>query len=117
MNYSFPIVPRYNFSHLPLGRKFRNYADVSISVEQGGGGVSIQAKLVPVSTDIFKEDESWRTEFDDDEEEDNDGEQRVVLGGGGGVPGIAGGRVVPPAGNFTYPQAGGEGSVPYPSYN
>ena len=50
------ISGRYNFSHLPLGQQFRNYADVSVDI--GDDDVYIQAKLVPISTDIFK-DKTW----------------------------------------------------------
>jgi hypothetical protein len=46
------ISERYDFSHLPLGRQFRNYADIRINIEENE--VFIQAKLVPISTDIFK---------------------------------------------------------------
>jgi hypothetical protein len=52
------ISPRYSFSHLPLGRNVRNYADVSVDVSQTD--VFVNAKLVPVPTDIFKEDAAWR---------------------------------------------------------
>ncbi len=64
------VSDRYSFSHLPLGRKFRNFADVSISV--GARDVSVQAKLVPVSTDIFKDD-TWRVEDPEEDEEDGGG--------------------------------------------
>ena len=50
------ISERYNFSHLPLGKKFRNYADININIDEDD--VIIQAKLVPISTDIFK-DNTW----------------------------------------------------------
>ena len=50
------ISGRYSFSHLPLGQQFRNYADISIDI--GDDDVNIQAKLVPISTDIFK-DKKW----------------------------------------------------------
>ena len=59
------ISSRYNFSHLPLGQKFRNYADVSITMDDEH--VQVQAQLVPISTDIFK-DTTWKV--DDSEEED-----------------------------------------------
>ena len=58
------ISDRYNFSHLPLGTKFRNYADISINI--GDDDVFIQAKLIPISTDIFK-DNTWETTSIDDE--------------------------------------------------
>ena len=61
------VSPRYNFSHLPLGRKFRNYADVSVTI--GAEDVFVQAKLVPVSTDIFK-DNTWEVEDYVQEEEE-----------------------------------------------
>ena len=43
---------RFQFSHLPLGKTFRNYLDVDINFEEDC--TEIQAKLVPISTDIFK---------------------------------------------------------------
>ena len=46
------ISERYTFSHLPLGEQFRNYADVRINIEDED--VFIHAKLIPISTDIFK---------------------------------------------------------------
>ena len=52
------ISVRYDFSHLPLGRHFRNYADIRINIEENE--VFIQAKLVPISTDIFKR-KTWAT--------------------------------------------------------
>ena len=52
------ISSRYNFSHLPLGKQFRNYADVRINIEEEE--VFIQARLIPISTDIFKVD-TWAT--------------------------------------------------------
>ena len=55
------ISDRYNFSHLPLGEQFRNYADINIDI--GEDDVYIQAKLVPISTDMFK-DNTW-TSVDD----------------------------------------------------
>lgn len=58
------VSDRYNFSHLPLGQQFRNYAD--ISVEIGDDDVYIQAKLVPISTDIFK-DITWITSSVDED--------------------------------------------------
>ena len=54
------ISARYNFSHLPLGQKFRNYADVTVNI--GDDDVFIQAKLVPISTDIFK-DNTWTSRW------------------------------------------------------
>ena len=56
------INDRYNFSHLPLGMKFRNYADININI--GDKAVFFHAKLVPISTDIFK-DNTWSFEQDD----------------------------------------------------
>ena len=47
------ISERYNFSHLPLGHNFRNYADISISILEDF--VSVSAQLVPISTDMFKD--------------------------------------------------------------
>lgn len=58
------INERYNFSHLPLGQKFRNYADIQISVFEDQ--VNVQGQLIPISTDIFK-DTTWKVE--DSEEE------------------------------------------------
>ena len=55
------ISDRYNFSHLPLGKQFRNYADVRINVEEEE--VFIQARLIPISTDIFK-NLTWATKLD-----------------------------------------------------
>ena len=49
---------RYTFSHLPLGESFRNYADIGIRILEDEE-VSVQAQLVPISTDIFK-DKSWK---------------------------------------------------------
>ena len=46
------ISERYSFSHLPLGRQFRNYADIRVNIEDNE--VFVQAKLVPITTDIFK---------------------------------------------------------------
>ena len=46
---------RYRFSHLPLGNKFRNYLEVDVRLDEEC--TSIQAKLVPVSNDIFKNQE------------------------------------------------------------
>ena len=43
---------RFHFSHLPMGRTFRNYLDVDIRIEEDQ--TAIQARLVPISTDIFK---------------------------------------------------------------
>ena len=57
------ISERYNFSHLPLGRKFRNYADIFINIDEED--VFIQSKLIPISTDIFK-NETWTSRMDDD---------------------------------------------------
>ena len=62
---------RYNFSHLPLGQKFRNYADISISIVEDF--VRIQAQLIPISTDIFK-DSSWEAEEGEEEEEEEEEE-------------------------------------------
>ena len=50
------ISERYSFSHLPLGRQFRNYADIRIDIEDNE--VFVKAKLVAISTDIFKE-KTW----------------------------------------------------------
>ena len=61
---------RYNFSHLPLGQKFRNYADISISISEDF--VTIQAHLVPISTDIFKVSSWEEGEENEDEEEEGD---------------------------------------------
>ena len=63
------ISSRYNFSHLPLGQKFRNYADVSISIDDHQ--VQVQAQLVPISTDIFKDTAAWKVD-DSEEDEDDD---------------------------------------------
>ena len=68
------ISERYNFSHLPLGDKFRNYADVHINIADDD--VFVHAKLVPVSTDIFK-DTTWHNQKsiqDDSDEENGDNE-------------------------------------------
>ena len=65
------ISNRYNFSHLPLGKHFRNYADVRINIEEEE--VFIQARLIPISTDIFKID-TWATV--DYEQVDYDGESK-----------------------------------------
>ena len=65
---------RYNFSHLPLGQNFRNYADISISIVEDM--VSIQSQLVPISTDIFK-DSSWEEE-DGEYDEEEEGEEEDV---------------------------------------
>ena len=59
------VSERYNYSHLPLGDKFRNYADVMINIADDG--VFVQAKLVPISTDIFK-DTTWNVEDSEDED-------------------------------------------------
>ena len=61
------ISDRYNFSHLPLGQKFRNYADVSVTI--GEDDVAVHARLVPISTDIFK-DTTWQVEDSEEEEEE-----------------------------------------------
>lgn len=53
------ISDRYTFSHLPLGQKFRNYADISIGINEDD--VFVQARLVPISTDIFK-DTTWQVQ-------------------------------------------------------
>ena len=58
------ISPRYNFSHLPLGQKFRNFADVRIEMDDND--VYIQAQLIPISTDIFK-DTAWQVEDSDED--------------------------------------------------
>jgi len=49
---------RYSFTHRPLGRKFRNYADVKVDVDASETVMS--ASLVAVNTDVFKEEEAWR---------------------------------------------------------
>lgn len=59
------ISERYNYSHLPLGDKFRNYADVHINIADDD--VFVHAKLVPVSTDIFK-DTTWQVDDSDDDD-------------------------------------------------
>ena len=59
------VSERYNYSHLPLGDKFRNYADVMINIAEDG--VFVQAKLVPISTDIFK-DTTWNVADSEDED-------------------------------------------------
>ena len=66
------ISQRYNFSHLPLGDKFRNYADVHINIAEDD--VFVQAKLVPISTDMFK-DTTWHNQasIQDDSDEDDGG--------------------------------------------
>ena len=46
---------RYHYSHLPLGEMFRNYLDVDIFFDEDS--TMIQAKLVPISCDIFKNTE------------------------------------------------------------
>ena len=46
---------RFHFNHLPLGNDFRNYLDVEIRFHEDS--TNIQAKLVPVSTDIFENTE------------------------------------------------------------
>ena len=46
---------RFHFNHLPLGNDFRNYLDVEIQFHEDS--TNIQAKLVPVSTDIFENTE------------------------------------------------------------
>ena len=46
---------RFHFNHLPLGTKFRNFLEVDIRFDEEC--TSIQAKLVPISTDIFKNHE------------------------------------------------------------
>ena len=43
---------RFHFNHLPLGKHFRNFLEVDIDFDEEC--TSIQGKLVPVSTDIFK---------------------------------------------------------------
>ncbi len=63
---------RYTFSHLPLGRNFRNYADVGVSVDGDTGDVRVQAKLIPVSTDMFKDDDTWREDYPQVSEDDDD---------------------------------------------
>jgi len=47
---------RFHFNHLPLGKKFRNFLEVDIRFDEEC--TNIQAKIVPVSTDIFK-DHVW----------------------------------------------------------
>ena len=49
------INDRFHFSHLPLGKKFRNFLEVDIRFEDEC--TNIQAKLVPISNDIFKNPE------------------------------------------------------------
>ena len=44
---------RFHFNHLPLGKKFRNFLEVDIHFDEER--TNIQAKIVPVSTDIFKD--------------------------------------------------------------
>ena len=61
------ISKRYGFSHLPLGRQFRNYADIRINIEENE--VFIQAKLVPISTDIFKR-KTWASTREPSESQD-----------------------------------------------
>ena len=46
---------RYHYNHLPLGKKFRNFLEVDIRFDEEN--TNIQAKLVPISTDIFKNSE------------------------------------------------------------
>ena len=55
------LSERYRFSHLPLGDKFRNYLEVDIRFDEDD--TSIQAKLVPVPSDIFKNPkwEEWNS--------------------------------------------------------
>ena len=43
---------RFHFNHLPLGKSFRNYLDVEITIDEDC--CDIQAKLIPISTEIFK---------------------------------------------------------------
>ena len=66
------ISERYSFSHVPLGDKFRNYADVQINIAEDD--VFLQSKLVPVSTDIF-EDTTWHNQssIQDDFDDENGG--------------------------------------------
>ena len=47
---------RFHFNHLPLGKKFRNFLEVDIRFDEEF--TNIMAKIVPVSTDIFK-DHVW----------------------------------------------------------
>ena len=67
------ISERYNFSHLPLGNNFRNYADISINILEDS--VSVSAQLVPISTDMFK-DPTWEEEDADEDEEEEEEEER-----------------------------------------
>lgn len=56
---------RFHFHHLPLGKNFRNFLDVDIHIDDDT--TSIQAKLVPISTDVFKNDTWPITEQEEDE--------------------------------------------------
>jgi hypothetical protein len=57
------ISDRYSFSHKPLGSDYRNYATVDIRIEPAT--VSVRAKLVPITTDVFREGE-FDEEYDSD---------------------------------------------------
>ena len=46
------LSDRFHYNHLPLGKKFRNFLEIDIRFDEEC--TSIQAKLVPVSTDVFK---------------------------------------------------------------
>ena len=46
------LSDRFHFKNLPLGKSFRNYLDVEIIIDEDI--TQIQARLVPISTDVFK---------------------------------------------------------------
>ena len=46
------LSDRFNFVNFPLGKSFRNYLDVEIMIDEDI--THIQARLVPISTDVFK---------------------------------------------------------------
>ncbi len=54
------LSERFHFNHLPLGKNFRNYLDVDIRFDEDT--TSIQAKLIPISTDIFKNTDWKKTD-------------------------------------------------------
>ena len=57
------ISDRYSFTHKPLGMEYRNYATVDIKVADDN--VSLRAKLVPITIDVFREGE-FDEEYDSD---------------------------------------------------
>ena len=46
------LSDRFNFVNFPLGKSFRNYLDVEIMIDEDI--THIQARLVPISTNVFK---------------------------------------------------------------